>query len=265
MMFTNHFKMSAQPFLERTPVERLQKDERIQQGLARLDYLTQSGSVALITGQTGVGKSSLIKLFVHSLSRNRYLPLYIHLTHGVQASGILRLIVQSLGEVPKRGKERLFLQILEKTHATEPTTLLLIDEAHLLKPESLTDLRLLVSSALGDDAPMKIVFSGQGPLRDELKRVRHADLVQRIDVRYSMRPLSKDETVAYIDFQMQSVGASDKVFESEAKSLIHDYANGVPRQINNIATACLINAATKGLQKINESLVNETMGEFHLP
>ena len=53
--------------------------------------------------------------------------------------------------------------------------------------------------------------------------------------------------------------------EAEAKSLIHDYTGGVPRQINNVATACLINAAACSLKKITEALVNETMAEFSLP
>ena len=52
----------------------------------------------------------------------------------------------------------------------------------------------------------------------------------------------------------------------EAKSLIHDYAGGgVPRPINNIATACLINAASKNINGIDEAIVNETMAEFQLP
>ncbi len=51
----------------------------------------------------------------------------------------------------------------------------------------------------------------------------------------------------------------------EAKELIHDYSGGVPRQINNIATACLINAAAHGHKKISEALVNDTMIEFRLP
>jgi len=54
------------------------------------------------------------------------------------------------------------------------------------------------------------------------------------------------------------------LFEPEAKSIIHDYSGGVPRQINNIATACLINAASKNLQTVNELLVNEAMTEFKL-
>ena len=64
---------------------------------------------------------------------------------------------------------------------------------------------------------------------------------------------------------MRCAGSNEKVFEPEAKSLIHDYASGIPRQINNIATACLLNAAAQNLNKINEALVTDTMAEFRLP
>lgn len=263
-MFTNHFTLTAQPFLEWTPVERLQKDERVTQGLARLDYLAHAGCIAVVTGHTGVGKSSLIKLFLTSLSPNRYNPVYLHLTH-VNALGLLRLIVRSLGEVPKRGKENLFLQILEKSQATELTTILVVDEGHLTEPNALIDLRLLVSSALGDQPPLKLILTGQDSLWDQLRRTAHADFVQRISVRYHLPALTREQTAAYIDFQMRAAGGSEKVFEPEAKSLIHDYAGGIPRQINSIATACLINAASRNVQKINEALAAETMAEFRLP
>lgn len=264
-MFTTHFKMTAQPFTERVPTDRMLEDERMAQGLARLKYLVDSGSIALLTGHTGVGKSSLIKLFLSSLTPNRFRPLYIYLTR-VTATSLLKLIVSNLGEEPRRGKERLFLQILEKTQEAESTTLLIVDEAHLLEPQALTDLRLLVSSTItDDDAPLKILLSGQELLRDQLKRSTHADLVHRISVRFHMPPLSREQTASYIDFQMKSVGSSEKVFESESKGLVHEYASGIPRQINNIATACLINAATKDVQKVSADLVNETMDEFRLP
>lgn len=263
-MFTTHFKMTQHPFCERTAVKGILKDERISQGLARLNYLATEGTIALLTGPTGVGKSSLLKLFLSSLSRNQFHPLYLHLTR-LSAISFLKLIVTRLGEIPKRGKEALFLQILEKAKASELSTLLLVDEAHLLDPDALTDLRLLVSSALEEAPPFKIVLSGQDSLRDQLKRSVHCDLVQRISVRFQLCALSKDQSAAYIDFQMSQAGASQKVFESEVKSLIHDYTGGIPRQINNLATACLIQAAARNTQKINEALFHETLAEFQLP
>lgn len=264
MMFLKHFKMNAHPFNERPPIEWILKDHRIAQGLARLNYFTQQGTIALLIGQTGVGKSSLLRLFIHSLSKNRYRPLYLHFAD-LNPSALLRLIVSQLGEPPKRGKETLFLQIIERTTKTDLTTVIIIDEAHLIAPEALTDLRLLVSSPMDTQPPLKVILSGQEPLAQILSRSSHTDFVQRICVRCHLYNLTKDQSVAYIDSRMNLAGASEKVFEPEAKTIIHDYASGIPRQINNIATACLINAATKNLQKIDEPLVTETISEFHLP
>jgi len=263
-MFLDHFKMTAHPFCEHPRGEQLLRDDRMAQGLARLEYLATDGAVGLLTGPSGVGKSSLLRLFIESLSRRRYRPLYLHLTH-LQTSALLRLIVAALGEKPKLGKDRLFLQILQAAQNTDKTTLLVVDEAHLLAPDALTDLRLLVSSGLDAAPPLKLVLSGQDTLHALLSRASHADLVQRVAVRYHLRPFTSDQTAAYIDFRLRAAGASDKLFETEAKTLIHEYASGLPRPINNIATACLLNAATRRQSKITETLVNDTMTEFHLP
>ena len=263
-MFTAHFKMNGQPFLENTAAQHLLKDDRISEGMARLTYLASHGTLALLTGPTGVGKSSLIKLFLSSLSGNRFQSAYVYLTH-VAGNGLLKLIVSALGEAPRYSKDRLFLQILEKTQQSEPTTLLVLDEAQLIGTDSLTDLRLLVSSLAEERPPLKMVLCGQESLRDQLKRSCHTPLVHRISVRYHIPPMSPAQTDAYIDHHLAAVGACPKIFEPEAKELIHHYADGLPRQINNIATACLINASAANSPKINEPLVNQTIAEFQLP
>lgn len=263
-MFTTHFKMTRLPFQERVPVDALLCDERLSEGLARLKYLAEAGTIGLLTGQTGVGKSSLVRLFVQSLSPSLFRPLYVSLT-AVGAGAFLRLLVAALGEVPCRGKERLFLQIIERLERSELTTLLLIDEAHLIPAEALTDLRLLVSSGLDHGPRLKLLLSGQETLRDELKQAAHADLVHRLSVRYHMPAFSREQTSTYIDFQVKTAGASERVFDDEAKSLLHDYSSGIPRQINGFATACLLNASSKNLQRITASLVNESVADCRLP
>jgi len=262
-MFLSHFNLTQHPFMETPPIEWILTDPRIEQALARLKFFQDQGAIALILGQTGIGKSTLLRLFIHHLPQNRYHPVYVHLTP-INANAFLRLIVTKLGEAPKIGKDRLFLQIADRVGKSEKCTLLIIDEAHMIDPKALTDLRLLIS-AIDTQLPLKIILSGQESLSHILKRSSHADLVQRICVRFSLKPLSKDQSAAYIDNRMSLAGGTNKIFEPEAKALIHDYTGGVPRQINNVATACLINAAAKNLKKITESLVNETMSEFQLP
>ena len=210
-MFLDHFKMTAHPFCEHPAADQLLRDDRIAQGLARLEYLAAEGTVALLIGQTGVGKSSLLRLFIHSLSRNRYQPLYLHLTP-VKPGALLRMIVGALGENPRMGKDRLFGQIFDKLQDSDKTTLLIVDEAHLLSVEALVDLRLLVSSGM-HELPLKILLAGQESLRHLLSRAALADLVGRISVRCHLRAFTREQTVAYIDFRLRSSGASDKLFE----------------------------------------------------
>lgn len=263
-MFLTHFKMSDHPFCEKPPIQWLLADNRFDQALARLTFFQQQGNIALITGQTGIGKSSLIRLFKQQLPQNLYHPIYLHLTN-ISPSSFLRLVVTKLGESPKFGKDRLFLQIIERIRKNEIDTVLIIDEAHLIASQTLTDLRLLVSSGIDTNFPLKIVLSGQEVLGTLLKSSTHTDLVHRICVRYQLNPLTKSQTTAYIDNRLHCVDVSEKIFETEAKAIIHDYSGGVPRQINNIATACLINAAAKNRKTVDETLVNETMAEFYLP
>jgi general secretion pathway protein A len=262
-MFLNHFALTDHPFVEKPPIDWLLRDERTQQALARLKFFEQQGAIALIIGQTGLGKSSLLRLFIDQLPHNRYHPVYLHLTP-LNANAFLRLIVTKLGEKPLMGKDRMLLQILDRININDKCTLFIIDEAHLIDPKILTDLRLLISS-IDQKVSLKILLCGQESLNQILKRSSYADLVQRITLQFVMHPLSQEKTDAYIDYRISKAGGATKIFESEAKNLIHDYTGGVPRQINNVATACLINATAKSLKKITEPLVNETMAEFNLP
>jgi len=263
-MFIEYFQMTDNPFLEQPHDRWLLCDERFEQALARLKFFREQGRLALIFGQTGVGKSSLLRLFKNELPQNRYHPIFFHITN-VNPNAFLRMIVTRLGETPKMGKDRLFHQVMDRIQNNETDTLLVIDEAHLLASQTLIDLRLLISAGIDTDLPLKIVLSGQESLGTLLKRAEHADLFGRINVQFRLGALAKLQTVSYIDHRLKCAGATEKLFDSEAKELIHDYSGGIPRSINNIATACLINAVSKNLKQINAQLVNETMSEFHLP
>jgi general secretion pathway protein A len=177
---------------------------------------------------------------------------------------MLKVLVSQMGEVPRRGKERLFEQIFQAAKRTEGTLLLVVDEAHLLDGDALIDLRLLVSSAVGVAPPLKILLVGQHSLRAVLRRSQHADLLNRINVHYQLRALTKEQTGRYIDIQMKQAGGSEDVFDASVKELIHDFTGGIPRQINNLATACLLQATACNVMRIDDALFQQTTAEFQL-
>ncbi len=263
-MYLEHFQLHHQPFCEHALMAALWEDNRMQEGLARLEYLIEHGTLGLVTGASGLGKSALLKRFLHGLPPQHCEAVYCHLTH-LPSAGVLKLLVTQLGEVPRLGKDRLYKQILERAAAAEGTLLLVFDEAHLLDPHALTDLRLLISSALDIAPPLKMLLVGQEPLRGILRRSRHTDLLNRVSVRYQLRPLTKEQTSAYIDFQMTQAGGDTKVFDDSVKNAIHDFTGGVPRQINNLSTACLLQATARKLARVDDDLFRQSCSEFQLP
>jgi general secretion pathway protein A len=263
-MYLEHFQFRGQPFCEHAAATALWQDQRMKEGLARLEFLITMGELGLLTGPSGVGKSALIKRLLCTLAPQQCETVYCHLTH-LPSSGLLKLVASQLGESPRRGKDRVFEQILERAGRAEGTLLLIFDEAHLLTSEALTDLRLLVSSALDVGPPLKILLAGQDPLRGTMKRAQHADLLNRVSVRYQLRPLSKPQTAHYVDFQISQAGGDVKLFGQEVKDLLHDFTGGLPRAINNLAIACLLQATAAGAARVDEAVFRQAAAEFQLP
>ncbi len=262
-MYLEHFKFKTQPFSEHTSVTALWHDPRTEEAMARLNYLLQCGELGLFTGGSGVGKSALIKRFLNEISPQSCQSVYCHLTH--ISTGILKPIVSQIGETPRRGKERIYEQILEHASRVEGTLLLVVDEAHLLDGNALTDLRLLISSALEVRPPLKILLIGQEPLRGTLRKARHFDLLNRVSVRYHMRSFTQEQTCSYIDFQLTHAGGATKLFDNSVKESIYEFSGGVARQINSIATACLMQASSKNAVRIDDDVFRQAAAEFQMP
>jgi general secretion pathway protein A len=142
--------------------------------------------------------------------------------------------------------------------------LLIVDEAHLLDGEALTDLRLLISSAIDTAPPLKILLVGQETLRATLKQAQHQALLNRIHVHCRLKPFSKEQTGRYLDIQMKQAGGPEDVFDTSVKGLIHDFTGGLPRAINHLATACLLQATARNVQRIDETVFQQAATEMQL-
>lgn len=134
-MYLQHFQLHRQPFCEHAAVVALWQDTRMDERLARLEYLVEHGALGLITGVSGVGKSALLKRFLHGLAPQQREAIYCHLTH-LPSAGLLKLLVSQLGEVPRLGKDCIYKQILERAERAEGTLLLVFDEAHLIDSDA---------------------------------------------------------------------------------------------------------------------------------
>ena len=70
--------------------------------------------------------------------------------------------------------------------------------------------------------------------------------------------------MSYIDYQLKSVGACEKLFDEEVKNAVFDFTHGIPRQINNACNACLLQAALQKSKKVTTAVFNQAMAELQV-
>lgn len=79
-----------------------------------------------------------------------------------------------------------------------------------------------------------------------------AALDQRIAIRHALTPMDLGESAQYLRHLLALVGRSDPLFADDAVARLHRVANGLPRTLNNAATAALIAAAADGKELVDD-------------
>jgi len=78
---------------------------------------------------------------------------------------------------------------------------------------------------------------------------------QRVDLRFHLPALSKEETAAYIAKHLAAVKAPGEILTQAAIGVIYDYCQGIARKVNKVATASLMAAAGQNQKLIDDHLV----------
>ena len=89
-----------------------------------------------------------------------------------------------------------------------------------------------------------------------------AALDQRIGVRYAMAAMTPAETGAYLRHHPKLAGRADPLFSDDAIARLHRVANGLPRALNNAATAAIIAAAADGKDLIDDACAKKAVAEL---
>ena len=80
-----------------------------------------------------------------------------------------------------------------------------VDEAHLLTPDQLEELRLLTNADMDSHSAFACLLIGQPTLRRRIKLGTFAALDQRIALRFAMPPMTPAETTSYVAHDAASV------------------------------------------------------------
>lgn len=132
----------------------------------------------------------------------------------------------------------------------------------LLSPAQLEEIRLLTNQDLDASSPFAGILIGQPTLSRQLRMGVFAALDQRVGMRFCIQAMDLSESAGYLRHHLGLVGRADPLFADDAAARLHRYSGGVPRALNNAATAALVAAAAQGKALVDDACAKAAVGEL---
>jgi general secretion pathway protein A len=239
------FGLQKEPFGTTVPLKDILETQDIIGVKGRIDYVVRLGAVGLVTGDVGSGKSTALRYAGGGFHPSEYR--LIHLT--ASSGSILELYRQLLGELgmDAAGTSRTIMtrkikrDILELMQGKKMKTVLIIDEASLLRLEVLAEIHTLCS--LHQDVFRSVILAGQSNLVDKLMYRSSLPLASRIVARSHLEGVHREGMEAYIAHHLVIAGVKTNPFDETAITAIHQGSGGLFRKANHLARGALIAAA----------------------
>lgn len=269
-MYKGFFGLEHGPF-EISPDPRfLYPTARHYEALANLYYaIRERKGFVVLTGEVGTGKTLLVRCLLEKLAKQRVKFAYVF-SPALTPVELLRYIAADLGlRIDWKDKSDLLLglsRFLIRQNEEGMTTVLVIDEAHLLSKEVLEEARLLNNLETPRGKLLQIALVGQPELDEKLDSPELRQLKQRVAFRCHLQPLSFEEMQEYIAWRLKRAGANGNPpqFPAGALEAIYSYSRGYPRLINAICENALISAYAKGTRIVSAPLITETCRDLRI-
>jgi general secretion pathway protein A len=269
-LYTNFYGLNEKPFDLTASPRFLYLGEGHKEALAVLTYgVKERQGFILLTGEVGTGKSTMVQALLANLDKS---VIHAHLTNPLlsvkEFIGYLGFAAfkKWLNFKSKAQFLYLFGEFLNRCHQHQKHFILIIDEAHRLSFDLLEEIRLLSNMEKAEEKLLSIFLVGQPELDDKLRDPRCRPLLQRISVRYHIKPLNFPETEEYLTKRLVVAGAQkgDDIFPSAVRKAIHEYSKGFPRLINILSDHLLLLGYARGQRKLTPEMVRECFRDLKL-
>lgn len=236
------------------------KSENFKEAVSRLEFMKDKGGFTIVSGDCGVGKTTVLRYFVEKLNQRFYKIAYAPLAT-VSVLDFYRQIAFLLtGTTPFR-KDQLFRliqsTIMEMAVEKKTIPIIIFDDAQFLSTNNFFELQLLSNFNFDSLSPALFILIAQPHLINRLRKPAFDSFYQRIKIHIPIQPLSKNETSDFISHIMTNVSSSIDLFTQQAIELIYDESRGVIRKTTKVIEQALIYGAANNLKSIDEQVIHK--------
>jgi len=266
-MYHNFYHLKKEPFHITPDPEFLFLSPSHKQALGSIIYgVKERKGFILITGEVGVGKTTILRTYLEDVAKQKTKIIYIF-NSSVSFQNLLKTIYKELGLDPKTDDITEMLnglyQVLMEEYKHGNTVLLIVDEAQNMPVETLENLRMLSNLETSKEKLLQIVLTGQPEFEKMLNLHELRQLKQRIVIRTTIVPFTKEESLAYINHRLAIVAVDDApVFTKGAMKRIVKEAKGIPRNLNILCDNALITGFGYKIKPVSIKVVKETVADF---
>ena len=246
------------PFSPELPSDALLVTARIESFAWRVEQLVQEGGFALISGESGTGKSVALRIVAERLSTLRDVVVGVLERPQSKNADFYR----ELGDIfsvklspSNRWGGFKALRERWKAHVASSRIkpVLLVDEAQEMTPEVLSELRILSSADFDATSLLTIVLSGDGRL---VELLRHQDLVPlgtRIRTRLTAEAASRDELSELLSHALSKAGNA-ALMTPELMDTLVDHCAGNYRLLMTMGAELLAYGMVHEVDQLDEKL-----------
>jgi len=264
-LYMEFFGFSERPFTLLPDPDFLFWSRAHRRAFSVLEYgvLTRS-PITVVTGEVGVGKTTLVQKLLQSLDDEITLGLVSNAQGG--RGELLQWALNALGIETDltAAYVTLFQQLQDfviEEYASGRRVILLIDEAQNLSIEGLEELRMLTNINSNKDELLQLILVGQPELRQMIMRPELRQFAQRVTASYHIGPLDRQAIAGYIQHRLTHVGGTGAEFTSEAIDLVHYHTHGIPRLVNKLCDFSMVYAATEERRIVDAAIVEEVLDD----
>jgi type II secretory pathway predicted ATPase ExeA len=269
MPYRTAFNLLRPPFSPEIEPHALFPFEAFKQCQARLDFLRRERGAAAITGDIGIGKTTSVRAFLRQLAPSNYQVLYGAVS-SVQATlrSVIEGWLEELGErVPFNNLSvsmRLFHEALLAVYEKGRLPFIVLDEAHQLDNRSLLQLKTLLNYDMDSRLPLAMLLVGGPTLARHLAFHGVQELRQRLLYVYPLQGLTRAEMAPYLEARLKHAGCDRLLFPPDVVDELYRHTQGFARPVNQMASLCLIAAATTGKHQIDSQCIRQALAEMGL-